>query len=336
MGRRSDRVWVGLMAACVVGLAGCDQLIGQQPTPTATPATTPSSGAGATQPVDVPPPIPPGLLGIANSVTKWNGATDAQRKQVAEEIARRTGGIDFKNLQTFSCGGRTHDVAIFDHEKTGLEFALIPGGTFQMGSPKGEKKRSSDETRHEVRLTKGFLMSRTEVTQDAYRKISGNNPSKFKGGSLPVEMVSYVKASKFARRSRCALPTEAQWEYACRAGTQTAYAHGKSAKQLGDYGWYAENSGDSTQPVGQKQPNAFGLYDMHGNVFEWTKSGLGDYPEGSATDPEGDKEAGHKATRGGCYMTPEHTLRSAFRLGTHESDPQSGIGIRLVKTLNLE
>ncbi|MDB4353623.1 formylglycine-generating enzyme family protein, partial [bacterium] len=209
----------------------------------------------------------------------------------------------------------------------GMEFKLIPAGTFIMGDASGE----DDETPHEVTLTKPFKMGVHEVTQAQYEQVMGVNPSKFKGADYPVqdypvETVTWDDAVEFCRRlselpaekeagNVYRLPTEAEWEYACRAGTTTMYSFGDDESDLRDYAWYLRCSGGGTHPVGGKKPNAWGVYDMHGNVWEWCQDWYGDYPSGSVTDPSGAKSGSDRVFRGGSWsMTPEH-CRSATRFG---------------------
>ena len=158
----------------------------------------------------------------------------------------------------------------------GMEFVLIPAGTFQMGSNDGD---SDEKPVHTVRLSRPFYLGKYEVTQAQWEAVMGNNPSQFKGDSnRPVEQVSWDDVQEFIRRlntkesgARYRLPTEAEWEYAARAGSTTAYSFGDGVGQLGQYAWYDGNAGNTTHPVGQLQPNAWGLYDMHGNVWEWVQ-----------------------------------------------------------------
>jgi len=209
----------------------------------------------------------------------------------------------------------------------GMEFKLIPAGTFIMGDASGE----DDETPHEVTLTKPFKMGVHEVTQAQYEQVMGVNPSKFKGADYPVqdypvETVTWDDAVEFCRRlselpaekeagNVYRLPTEAEWEYACRAGTTTMYSFGDDESDLRNYAWYLRYSGGGTHPVGGKKPNAWGVYDMHGNVWEWCQDWYGDYPSGSVTDPSGAKSGSDRVFRGGSWsMTPEH-CRSATRFG---------------------
>ena len=162
----------------------------------------------------------------------------------------------------------------------GMKLRLIPAGEFMMGSPGTESGREDDETQHRVSITKPFYLGVTEVTQEQYQKVMGTNPSYFKGPQNPVETVSWADAVEFCRKLSAMpaektaghvyrLPTEAEWEYACRAGTTTAYSFGDDASRLGDYGWFGGNSDSKTHQVGEKKPNAWGLYDMHGGVYEW-------------------------------------------------------------------
>ncbi len=180
----------------------------------------------------------------------------------------------------------------------------IAPGTFTMGSPPNEKDRQSNEgPQTEVTISRGFLMSKYEVTQAQYKAVMGTNPSSFKGDNKPVNYVSWHDAvaycSKLMEKEKAArrlpvgyeyrLPTEAEWEYACRAGTTTRFSYGDDPdySQLGGYAWYWSNETGSTHPVGRKKPNGWGLYDMHGNVWEWCQDWYGKYPGGSVTDPQG-------------------------------------------------
>ena len=220
------------------------------------------------------------------------------------------------------------------------EMVQIPAGEYMMGSPPGESGRDSDESLHRVRITRPFMIRRTEVTQAEWEAVMGANPSRFGdcGGSCPVEMVSWFEAVEFCnalsrsegleecysiagsevswpRGLDCAgyrLPTEAEWEYAARAGTDTAYYTGTDEAALGRAGWYRGNSGDSTHPVSQKEANAWGLYDMLGNVWEWTWDWYGGYG-GDATDPTGPGAGDYRVNRGGSWYYDAQSCRAAYR-----------------------
>jgi formylglycine-generating enzyme required for sulfatase activity len=160
-----------------------------------------------------------------------------------------------------------------------MGFVQIPAGDFDMGSPSNEEGRWDNEGPvHQVNISKAFYMSKYEVTQKQWRDVMGSSPSYFKGDDLPVESVSWNDVQDFIKKlnekeggNKYRLPSEAEWEYAARAGTATRYSFGDDESKLGDYAWYMVNSGDKTHDVGQKKPNPWGLYDMHGNVWEWVQ-----------------------------------------------------------------
>jgi len=213
------------------------------------------------------------------------------------------------------------------HEKTGIIFVLLPGGTYEMGSPPDEVGRYPEEGPvHEVTLSP-FLIAKYEVTQAQWKAaITGNtpgisdDPSHFEGDDLPVENVSWDDIQEFEEKTGLTLPTESQWEYACRARTPGPYA---GSGVLDDLGWYRDNSGGKTHPVGQKMPNAFGLHDMHGNVWEWCKDVYdGKFyskPEASGLDPIYTSGSGFRVFRGGCWGSNAGSCRSAYR-SMHFSD----------------
>jgi formylglycine-generating enzyme required for sulfatase activity len=216
-----------------------------------------------------------------------------------------------------------------------MKFAYIEAGKFMMGSPNNEKPRHQAEWQHEVEITKGYWMGVYEVTQEEYEKVLDKNPSHFKGARLPVERVSWYWAMEFCKKlskkegKRFDLPTEAEWEYACRAGTKTAYHYGDtlSPKQANFNFPVAWNSRvdknaprplGKTAPVGSYGPNAFGLHDMHGNVSEWCKDWfrVEYYKSSPPRDPQGPtipgNEPGH-VLRGGNFARLDRECRSASR-----------------------
>jgi len=230
----------------------------------------------------------------------------------------------------------------------GMKFVLIPAGTFTMGSPTDEPGRDNDETRHRVTLSKPFYMQATEVTQGQWRAIMGTNPSYFKncGNDCPVEKVSWEDSQGFIRRlnqkegTNNRLPTEAEWEYACRAGTTTAFANGGITVTGCDYdpnldamGWYCSNSGKKTHHVAQKKPDAGGLYDMHGNVWEWCEDWYGDYPDGHVTDPKGASSGKYRVFRGCGWHNNAGYCRSASRDRSYPDNRRYNIGFRLARDL---
>ncbi|MDA0841450.1 MAG: formylglycine-generating enzyme family protein, partial [Planctomycetota bacterium] len=217
----------------------------------------------------------------------------------------------------------------------GMELILIPAGEFEMGSPANEKDRDENEVQHTVKITKPFFMSRTEVTQGQYEAVMGKNPSDFKGKDLPVESVSWEEAVEFSKklsdkeRKAYRLPTEAEWEYACRAGTKTIFSFGDSDKNLGDYAWQSGNSTGTTHVVGQKKPNSWGLYDMHGNVWEWCSDWYGDYYSKTIVDPTGPTAGEGRVLRGGSWLSSAGYCRSAFRSGYGPGGRDGILGFRV-------
>jgi formylglycine-generating enzyme required for sulfatase activity len=219
----------------------------------------------------------------------------------------------------------------------GMEFVFIPAGTFMMGSEAGEM---DERPPHQVTLSRPFYIGRYEVTQAQWQKVMGNNPSLFRGdATLPVEQVWWTDVQDFIRKlnameggNRYRLPTEAEWEYAARAGTTTAYSFGDDASQLGKYAWYKDNSRDRTHPVGQLKPNPWGLYDIHGNVMEWVQDWYGFYTSGPVTDPRGPPSGTHRMRRGGAWNNEAPICRSANRYSV-PGFRDDFLGFRLLRTL---
>ena len=218
----------------------------------------------------------------------------------------------------------------------GVKMKLIPAGTFMMGDTNGGK----DETPHEVTLTQPFYLGVTEVTNAQWKAVKGNVPSHWKDDDRPVENVSWEDAVSFCKKlsslpaERAAgrvyrLPTEAEWEYACRAGTTTSYSFGNDKSLLGDFAWFGGNADGRTHPVGQKQPNAWGLYDMHGNAWEWCSDWYGDYPSGAVSDPLGPLSGSRRVYRGGPWSSSAGFCRSAYRGRNLPSTRGSFLGFRL-------
>ena len=205
----------------------------------------------------------------------------------------------------------------------GMEFVLIPSGSFMMGAGPNFEDASSDETpRHHVTISKAFYLGKFEVTQSQWVAVIGDNHSKFKGRSNPVDTVSWDYARYFVRKlnqmegtDKYRLPTEAEWEYAARAGTESTYSFGDDASDLGGYAWYWDNSGEKTHPVGQKGANAWGLHDMHGNVREWVQDWYGEnyYSQRRSTDPQGPSSGKYRVLRGGGWIDFAGFCRAAHR-----------------------
>ena len=235
----------------------------------------------------------------------------------------------------------------------GMVLVPIPAGEFPMGSPETEKELYTvpqpHEVQHQVTLTKPFLLGVHEVTQGQWRAVMGTTPWKGKkyvkeGDDYPATYVNWDDAVEFCRQLsekeglEFRLPTEAEWEYACRAGTTTAYSFGADASQLGEYAWCSENTGDAGQryahAVGQKKPNPWGLYDTHGNVWELRSDRGGDSPSGSVTDPAGPSSGSDHVFRGGCWITGAGNCRSASPSGDDPSYRSHYIGFRVALSGN--
>lgn len=200
----------------------------------------------------------------------------------------------------------------------GMEFVLIPAGTFRMGSPDGEP---DERPVHPVTISQPFYIGIHEVTQAQWQALMGKNPSLFQDSlNQPVEQVSWEDTQAFLKALNAKeggtlyrLPTEAEWEYAARAGSTTAYSFGDDPARLHQYAWYLANSGRRPHPVGQLRPNAWGLYDVHGNVWEWVQDWYGRYKPGPVTDPQGPDVGTHRVRRGGGWNNAAVICRSANR-----------------------
>jgi len=229
---------------------------------------------------------------------------------------------------------------VLRHEFTnsiGMKFVHISAGEFGMGSRPDEAGANATEVQHQVRLTKNFAMGQTEVTQSQWKLMMGDNPSTCIGDQLPVNDVTWDQAIDFCNRlsekegRTYRLPTEAEWEYACRAGTTTAFSFGDDSALLDQFGWYNANAHGKPQPVAQKRPNAWGLYDMHGNVREWCADWWAwRYPISDQTDSIGPATGTERVRRGGhCGFYAE-----AARSGARDSGPPEthyvDLGFRVV------
>ena len=247
----------------------------------------------------------------------------------------------------------------------GMSLVPIAAGTFTMGCPKEVPNYDDGDVQHSVTLSKPFYLCAYEVTQEQYEKVMGENPSMFQGPNNPVESVRWGDAVEFCRQlstlsdeqkagRKYRLPTEAEWEYSCRAGAVTAYSFGDDETQLDKYAWFGNNSGDEaldatilamnkdaylsralsnrcrTHVVGSKRPNAWGLYDMHGNVFEWCQDWFGDYSGNRAGDPTGPATGSLRVLRGGCWFSTNEYCRSAYRGANSLDGHADDLGFRVV------
>jgi formylglycine-generating enzyme required for sulfatase activity len=227
-----------------------------------------------------------------------------------------------------------------------MEFVLIPAGEFTMGPDEYKKEQQV----HKVKIPVPFYLGIYPVTQREWNAVMGANPSEFKGDDLPVERVSWddvqkfvIKLNKMESTTKYRLPSEAEWEYACRAGTTTCYSFGDNESELGEYAWYIRNSGLKTHPVGQKKPNPWGLFDMHGNVYEWVQDMLnkdcnsapkfvisgfspGDSCSWHISSPRHDR-----VFRGGCWVRDARCCLSNHRCSSTPNLRDGTLGFRLVR-----
>ena len=246
------------------------------------------------------------LLGFAFLIAMQGGQDSAgaeRRKAIAS-------GVENKKEISLDLG---HGVK--------MDFVPIPSGSFMMGDKNGDDE---EKPVHKVTISKPFHMGKFEVTQEQWEVVMGSNPSHFKGAKKPVDRVSWEACQtfikklneKFARSGvTFALPTEAEWVYACRAGSTSRFGFGDGQTDLAQYAWFEGNAGGETHPVGQKKPNAWGLYDMHGNVWEWCADWYdGDYYKKSpAVDPTGPTAVTSRVLRGGSWSDLALYCRSSYR-----------------------
>ena len=237
------------------------------------------------------------------------------------------------------------DLPVETANSLGIKLSLIPPGDCTMGSPPDEEWHRDDEVLHRVTLTKAFYMGTTEVTQGQWKAIMGENPSFFEDDDLPVETVTWEQAAEFCRKlsrkegKTYRLATEAEWEYACRAGTTTAFHTGPTiTPQQSNYdGTYKYGDGpkgpfrETTTAGNTFAPNAWGLHDMHGNVWEWCADWYAEYPKGNATDPTGPSEGTTRIFRGGCWINFPAVCRSANRAKVPPVSWNFHLGFRVVR-----
>ncbi|WP_197454779.1 SUMF1/EgtB/PvdO family nonheme iron enzyme [Stieleria varia] len=268
------------------------------------------------------------------SVQKW-ARVNIGKPQIPERLGRATGAMKLVRLdrgrqpaEMNPTKPQSDATAKSITNSIGMRLNLIPAGTFLMGSPATEQDRQDDETQHRVTLTKDFYLGTTEVTQGQWESVMGTTPWKGQryvkeGSNVAATYVSWEDAVEFCKKLSAKegktyrLPTEAEWEYACRGGTTTAYGFGDDPTGLSEYGWFDGNAWDVEQKfaheVGLKRANAFGLYDMHGNVWEWCSDWKADYPAGSVTDPQGPSTGSLRGFRGGSWYDVAGYCRSADR-----------------------
>lgn len=221
----------------------------------------------------------------------------------------------------------------------GMEFKRLPAGTFVMGK-KGNK--SPNTLLHQVTISKPFDMGIHEVTQKQYEAIMGSNPSQYPGPDNPVDSISWHEANEFCQKLSARpeekaagnvyrLPTEAEWEYACRAGTSTVFCFGDDESLLGEYSWYKQTAQSTTHPVGKKKPNPWGIYDMYGNAYEWCHDWFEPYPSEPVTDPQGPETSRGRVLRGGGFSNSATFCGSGERAYVSPEINRHSYGFRVVR-----
>ncbi|MBW1994515.1 MAG: SUMF1/EgtB/PvdO family nonheme iron enzyme [Deltaproteobacteria bacterium] len=274
-------------------------------------------------------------LSLVESYPSWSSAIVS--KDPVDIIAR---ALDELTDEFFFEMTRLFNLSLKKRNPLGMEFVYVPPGSFIMGSPFDEPGRGKDERAYSVTISKGFFIQTTEVTQRQWHAVMGNNPSAFDdcGWECPVESISWYDVQDFIDRLNdieaprsYRLPTEAEWEYAARAGNQGWFCFGSDSNMLKDYAWYKDNSGGQTQPVAQKKPNQWGLYDVHGNVWELCQDWGGEYPKQAAVNPTGPRKGYFRIARGGSWFSAMLQARSANRFYVLPEDRNYTVGFRLIQ-----
>jgi len=268
----------------------------------------------------------------------WNlTPIEIQRQFVFPEVQRRLGdAYKYVGHEVYSCGGESHNIGSFKHIRTGVVLNLLPGGEYLMGSPESDKEAfDREKPQHQVRINP-FLIGKYPVTQRQWEIVSNNNPSRFIGKNRPVERVSWYDCKDWLEEAGDGLrfPSESEWEYACRAGTQTKYFWGEEFDS--SYVWYWENSGRRTHDVYEHddKTNAFGLVDILGNVWEWCEDEWEEnYNSGPYTSAPRLNNTSLRVFRGSAWDDPVRLLRCAYRYRFQPSDSFGFLGLRLARTL---
>lgn len=257
-------------------------------------------------------------------VQSKKGKADSHSKKAKVDISPTIGKANYTpNVKTFDANGVSFDMV------------EVRGGTFHMGatSEQGSDAWNDEKSVHSVTLS-GYYIGKTEVTQALWKAVMGSNPSGFKSDNLPVECVSWDDCQEFIDKlnsmtgQNFRLPTEAEWEFACRGGNNSRGYKYSGSNNLGDVAWYDDNSGDITHPVGTKAPNELGIYDMSGNVEEWCSDWYGDYSSSAQTNPIGPYSGSGRVVHGGGWTSDARNCRSSFRGGC-STTRDDNLGLRL-------
>ena len=269
---------------------------------------------------------------ILTSREKWNKASPERQDAVISIVTNKLGAeYKFVETKTYECGGQKHRIATFKHVKSGLLMNLIPGGTYVMGDGHA---RADEKPAHKVTI-KAMLIGRYEVRQSCWDKVGGTAKPRFKGADLPMESVSWDDCQAWLKKAGggLRLPSESEWEYACRSGTTTQYFWGD--KMDDSYCWYENNSGAATHPVTAhaNKTNAFGLADMSGNVWEWCQDQwVNDYKNGPRDSQPRTGNSSYRVFRGGGWYDGASNCRSAVRSYYTPTYRYYSVGVRVART----
>ena len=280
----------------------------------------------------------PALLKVCGTLA---GSKNAELASAAREIlarAKAPGVVEVAEQRPAEIAAAAKPGQVHVEPRTGIAFVVIPAGEFYMGAQDISK---GEQPVHRVHISKPFLLGKYPVTNQEYERFLKAakrktlpeywNDKNFNQPQQPVVGVSWHDVQAFCKWAGCRLPAEAEWEYACRAGNPGAFCFGDAESELEQYAWYAKNSGGETHPVGQKKPNQWGLYDMHGNVWEWCQDWCGDYSKKPVTDPTGPEKGKYRVLRGGSWKYDYPTiLRSEYRSGNTPDRRGNGLGFRCV------
>lgn len=261
---------------------------------------------------------------VVKSKKKASKPKDVYTKKAKVGISPTIGKANYTpNVKTFYANG------------VSFEMVEVRGGTFRMGATSEQGSEISDEKPvHSVTLS-GYYIGKTEVTQALWQAVMGSNPSYFEGDGLPVEQVSWDDCQKFIRKLNSLtgrnfrLPTEAEWEFACRGGNNSRGYKYSGSNYIDNVAWYDGNSGDKTHPVATKSPNELGIYDMSGNVWEWCADWYGDYSSGRQTNPKGPYDGSYRVGRGGSWFIYARFCRSSYRISYYPTFRFNFLGLRL-------
>jgi formylglycine-generating enzyme required for sulfatase activity len=310
----------------------------------------PASGFKLITPPRLPFPIRPrGKVNLSIQFAPEAGGVQQARLRLRREAIESPFAeitLSGTAIQVIATESGLHYSPIF--HSLGMVFVYIEAGTFVMGSPETEPGRRPDELQHEVIITKPFYIQSTPITQKQWQAIMGDRPAKFSeaGTDRPVEGITWNRCQEFIKRLNSQgegvyrLPTEAEWEYACRAHSLTAFPNGEISNlfcdgdpNLDDLAWYCYNAENQTHPVGLKEPNSWGLSDMHGNISEWCQDWYGEYPSTRSADPQGPPSGKEKVVRGGSWFASAKNCRSAsrFKWPPNSRTNLHVIGFRLVR-----